>query len=1495
MPEIRVNLATDVAIETATTLLPTDNVLLFPEAGFSNSAGAGSEARAQANPPQKTRYINLANSYKGPYTTGQRTYGGELTTHLGDLHLCNFLDADGFPSSTTTTPLYTNTARWFRIQTGSNIKGDYVSTANIVKGDVWVHTGSHWLATADNPSNPPGEGVAGWLLIGERVKWRGEFQAGQTYYTEDLTVFRERTFLCTGGPTTVPPNPSASQWTMIAAEAIVVDSDGDVGIGHTPIVGSPLSVKVDDAHNLGFVVERKSTISAGEKIGMHIREGSTTHGEFYIDEDNHTNLYGRDCLDIGVSGLDPNSFMRFIHSNGRPAMEWFHSGTEDARLDAQSGFLNVKSKAAISIQSGVSDLDAGDRKWAFGTDGHFRPVPTSTRDIGDTSNRVRKLYVDTIDLTHGHFLPDNPLRTAFLRSDGGDPFWAQAGHWERGDVENFGSIAGVTTNTRITATARDPNHHDQYVIIDGHNNHIWYKGEGGTFSFTNIPLPDDPPWLESGHNIYLIGGASILTDGTLVVGAYAGERELVDGEYLYRVGQGHGRWVIYMRRLRERGSGGSANHTPANVNDSLYVRPFRVPTTPNEANFDLGTLWATTSRELGSESPASNASDIIYFTHCNDRVHTPHLVGYCALVFNNSAYTSPNSVATGPINRGNSRHIPDAPGWEQRGNYWAVKDNGEYSRWLNRQGNIETYVSFRHLVDSGEDDGFTQWHERREFDYAASIWPGHDIRAFDVGPRFTRPGPLYLVEWGGDRDIQTINRRIDLFDTTAFSADGALQEALPDWLVMGLDDDPRIGINSPLDVAFNLKANATHLTAMQIHGHGDPGSQSASVQMVLGQDIAAGNPGAAIRTTDTHGLDIETALGNVNIPDGQGDIRFRRDGTTLWNMEADGNLIPGDDDSQSLGSQTARLEEVWTRTVRARTIAAEAPNGPIILGGGGQTGEIFFGLQVGNDIRPSGSGKNLGDSANQWDAVHTRDLIASNAAGTSGLGKVHGIPVLNVFNTTSARNGAISSEEGALSVAGTDLDMYINGSWQKIGGVGIITDIPDVPWTAIPASLIPDSAGGRDVGSEAFHWGHGFFTHLAGPGSPAFLTIDRSQFTGRTQFPAQVFDSQNRPNIEVRGVARHIRHEVTSSGQLKVFARDDSTATQVGQSATVTKAQMREIIAATNSTSPQPGDVATWGTGNTLTWSQPAGAAGSFLLEEITSGASQGGWRVSLGSANYDITPQRVARAVSYSTAASTLEADRVLQIRQRGQIDSRQISDVIRDSEDDIRIRHHLRTDTHGDASDCVISHDDDHDSGFYFPQPGEVGISLSGAPVRLRGGNTTGVSNINTQILPPSRSQSDWSIHQADIGGAAITDLWNNVHSNAVTASVVQQPSSRAEKFRIEELPYADAVAALASFKVRRFRRKVEPDTLTVGPILEEFVSGSSGTLLNHPNTVNLSDLVWNLTKVVQEQARQLNFLRRHFGTLGPGATIPDFPAPPDETVPAGDRGQDPPGWTP
>ena len=1493
MPEIRVNLATDVAIETATTLLPTDNVLLFPEAGFSNSAGAGSEARAQANPPQKTRYINLANSYKGPYTTGQRTYGGELKSYLADLYLCNFLTPDGFPNSTTTVPLYTNTARWFRLQTGSNIKGDYVSTANIIKGDVWVHTGSHWLATADNPSNPPGEGVAGWLLIGERVKWRGEFQAGQTYYTEDLTVFRERTFLCTGGPTTVPPNPSASQWTMIAAEAIVVDSDGDVGIGLTPVVGSPLSVQIDAAHNLGLVLEHPSgTAGAGESHGLTIKRGSTRYVDLGINEQGEALLFGRNKLDFYTDPAIPYGgpaadYIRMQAVSGFPTLGWVHDDSEDARIDARDNFLNVRSIAGISMQPGAADLSTGaSRRWAFGSDSHFRPVPTSTLDIGDTSNRVRKLYVDTIDLTHGHFLPDNPLRTAFLRSDGGDPFWAQAGHWERGDVENYGSIAGVTTNTRITATARDPNHHDQYVIIDGHNNHIWYKGDGGTFSFTNVPLPADPPWLESGHNIYLIGGASILTDGTLVVGAYAGERELVDGEYLYRVGQGHGRWVIYMRRLRERGSGGAANHTPANVNDSLYVRPFRAPTTPNEANFDLGTLWATTGRELGSESPTASASDVIYYTHCNDTVHNPDLIGYCALVFNNAAYTSPNTVTTGPINRSRSRHIPDAPGWDQRGNYWAVKDNGEYSRWLNRQGNIETYVSFRHLVDSGEDDGFTQWHERREFDYAASIWPGHDIRAFDVGPRFTRPGPLYLVEWGGDRDIQTINRRIDLFDSAAGGTAG--QAAFPTWLALGLDDDPRLGIGRNLDVALNVKASGTHLTVARFDGHGDEGSRSAETQIVMGQDLAAGNPGAAIRTTQTHGLDLITAVGSATIPDGQGDIRFIAN-MNSWTMEADGDLIPGMDDGQSLGAQTQRLENVWARTVRARTIAAEAPNGPIILGGGGQTGEIFFGLQVGNDIRPSGSGKSLGDGANQWDEVHTRDLRASNAAGTLGLGKVHGVPILNVFSTTSARNGAVSAEEGALTVADGDLDLYLNGSWTKIAGQGVITSIP---WTAIPASLIPDSGRTRDVGSQAFNFHTGFFEHLKGRASPEFLTIDRSTYTGRTLFPQQVYpQGGGEPNVSVEGVLRRLSYSLTANNEIKIVGRDDSTSTQIGSAAQITKPHLAKAIAATNTSTPAVGDVPTWGANNTLTWSQPPGLTGSLTIEDITSGAHQGGWQINLGAGNVQVAPSRVARGLSWSIAASNLEDDRVLQVRQRGQVDARQITDVLRDATEEFDFGHHIRVQPRGGSTDATISHSEDHDTGIHWPTTGAISIAASGADLRIRGGNAASAANINQEILPDARSDSEWNLHQSVIGGSDTANLWNKLYVHDVEASVVAQPSARATKFRIAPLTYADAQAALSSLKVRSFRRKREPDVNTVGSVIEEFTSGSSGTLLERTGTVNTTDLVWYLARIVQTQARRLEQLRLHFGSLL-GQSAPDWNAEPDEAV--SDRGTPPPGYT-
>ena len=1537
MTTIHLNRRNEAADEIATTLLPNDLIAMFSEAGRSATGGGGSETLARENPPQmaELRYVT-GYYYRGRHNSGETTYGGQMKTDAANrLYMCNFLNSGGvnagLPNSTTTTPSTTNTARWFHILTGSISKGAWSSRPadGALRGEVWENGGAHYLSKVDT-TQTPSDTAGDWIRLTPVIHWRGEFSAGTTYYTEDYTTFRQRLFYRSGGPTTIPPQPNAAGWHMVQADAIIVDSDGDVGIGTTPVVGSPLSVQIDAAHNLGLVLEHPSGVAgAGELHGMTLKRGTTRYVDLGINEQGEAVLFGRNKLDFYTDPNTPYSsteadFIRVQKTEfgDNPALKWIHMDSEVGRVEGRravgvsQGVLFARSRGSIVFEASADPVsNSGLAHWWIAQENIFLGedgTPSNAKgslipnsivpvDIGGPRNRVRKLYVDDIDLTNGDFLPANPPRTSFLRSDGNDPFWGQAGHWARGDIEGVGSLAGVQTSTRFTSFAIDPLNHDQWIAIDGHNNRLWYRGEGGTTTVLTNPLPADPPWLESGHDIYMIGGCSILEDGVAVIACYAGERELVDGEYLYRVGAGHGRWVIYLYRLRARGDGGSTRNTPATVGQGRYVRPFRNPTTPNEANFDPAGLWATTGRQLGSESPTANPGDIVYFMHCNDTVHTPALTGYCAVVFNTAAYTSPNTVTTGPINRSRSRHVVGDPmlTWGARVGFRAVADDGDYSYWLRNDGSIDVATTFRNLLDEGigngsNTGGLTGFERWREFDMAAITASGHEFRAFDKIPRGNTPGDLRLLEYGGDREILNIERRLDLFDNLmGVQVAGTGQQGFPIWMHLGHDDDPRLGIGRDLDVALNVKASGSHLTVARFDGHGDEGSRAPDVQLVLGQDNTAGNPGAGIRTTQQHALEFITAVGSAVIPAGQGDIRFRRGDTTLWEMEADGNLLPGDDDSQSLGSSTRRLDECWSRTANHRIVRAEASNGPLIFGAGGDTGEIFFQLQVGSDIRPSGSGKSLGDSANQWDSVHAREVRASDAAGTLGLGYLYGAPVLPVFADSAARDvGLPSPQNGTVAHVGADVQRYNGSAWEKVGGTGIVTSIPDVPWTAVPASIIPDSAGGRDLGNSGFYWGHGFFGHIQGPGSPAFLTIDRSTYTGRTLFPQQVFpQGGGDPNVSVEGVLRGLSHSITASGEIKIVGRDDSTSTQVGSAAQITRSQLRTAIASTNTSAPSVGDIPHWGAGNTLTWSPASGLSGSLTIEDIPSGASQGGTRINLGASHVDIAPQRFARGLSWSIAASNLEDDRVLQVRQRGQVDARQITDVLRDATEEFDFGHHIRVQPRGGSSDATISHSEDHDTGLHWPSAGAVSIATSGADMRIRGGNATSSANINQELLPDLRSDSEWNLHQSVIGGSDTANLWNKLYVHDVEASVVAQPSARATKFRISPLTYADAQAALSSLKVRSFRRKREPDVNTVGSVIEEFTSGSSGTLLERTGTVNTTDLVWYLARIIQTQARRLEQLRLHFGSLL-GQSAPDWNAEPAEAV--SDRGTPPPGYT-
>lgn len=111
-----------------------------------------------------------------------------------------------------------------------------------------------------------------------------------------------------------------------------------------------------------------------------------------------------------------------------------------------------------------------------------------------------------------------------------------------------------------------------------------------------------------------------------------------------------------------------------------------------------------------------------------------------------------------------------------------------------------------------------------------------------------------------------------------------------------------------------------------------------------------------------------------------GNIAFATDGSTRWNINSAGDLVPGTDSTYDIGASGNEVSNIYVDTLNVGAITASGTltlNGNVDLGDA-STDSVTFTGRVDSDVLPiTDNTYDLGSSGNKWAEVHATTLYGS--------------------------------------------------------------------------------------------------------------------------------------------------------------------------------------------------------------------------------------------------------------------------------------------------------------------------------------------------------------------------------------------------------------------------------------------------------------------------------------------------------------------------------------
>lgn len=327
------------------------------------------------------------------------------------------------------------------------------------------------------------------------------------------------------------------------------------------------------------------------------------------------------------------------------------------------------------------------------------PMVHTVARIRYPDGRSHFIWSGPYDLTVGGTFLD--LRFGFAE-------WNRSQRDDRNFTREWNRSLNPSGDKRFTGAAFDPNHVTSRIFVSSVSRELWHRwGATGGLQprYSRVDLSGlTAPWLPSGHQIYPVGNAVMLAEGTLIIGCWAGPAREDDPSARngFRYDVENGRWCFYHRRLREPAAGVDKGvGMPVNVGDELIHTVF-----PVGLHYGLRTCFAIKAGDVQvpqqdgtiryplteSGGPGYTANQVVYFFHSDhDGVGGVTDSGYF-LSAPSASGLAPQSNLTNnanPLTNSLTRRILSAPSWETRNEYSSMFDFGGRAWWLRSNGGVD--------------------------------------------------------------------------------------------------------------------------------------------------------------------------------------------------------------------------------------------------------------------------------------------------------------------------------------------------------------------------------------------------------------------------------------------------------------------------------------------------------------------------------------------------------------------------------------------------------------------------------------------------------------------------------------------------------------------------------------------------------------------------------------------------------------------------------------
>ena len=187
-----------------------------------------------------------------------------------------------------------------------------------------------------------------------------------------------------------------------------VEHDGDL-----PVAGYGLVLKESDANTqfpssgtlsltvLGTIYAGGTTVGSVHRVLTVADEGSGNgidadtldgvDGANYVRTNQNTTITSDLFIGGGAGGVTVNAGSDIRFSNG----DWTGNVNGTAKIQHHNNFLYISGGT-----SGIIFRENNDNRWVIDGSGHFRPGLNNTYDIGTTSQRVRNIYTNDLNLSN---------------------------------------------------------------------------------------------------------------------------------------------------------------------------------------------------------------------------------------------------------------------------------------------------------------------------------------------------------------------------------------------------------------------------------------------------------------------------------------------------------------------------------------------------------------------------------------------------------------------------------------------------------------------------------------------------------------------------------------------------------------------------------------------------------------------------------------------------------------------------------------------------------------------------------------------------------------------------------------------------------------------------------------------------------------------------------------------------------------------------------------